>query len=84
MLVGILLGALFLIQPAWSPSDFIKGLGLAIVRQDAEHLPAIDRIALLALMLLGMSIAAWRYGRFRWVIPGLRGIIKHLASGALM
>lgn len=84
MLVGILLGALFLIQPAWSPSAFIRDLGLAIVRQDAGYLPAVDRIALLTMMLLGMGFGAWRYRHFRWVFPGLRDIIKHLASGTLM
>ncbi len=84
MLVGILLGAVFMIQPLWSPSDFIRDLGLAIIRQDPVLLPAIDRVALLLLMFLGMGFGAWRFHRFHWYIPGLRAITKHLFSGTLM
>ncbi len=84
MLVGILAGAIFLLQPAWSPSDFVKDLGLAILRKNPQILPAVDRIAILMVMLLGMSIGAWRYRRFKWLAPNLRGIIKHFSSGILM
>ncbi|MDT8397045.1 MAG: YeeE/YedE thiosulfate transporter family protein [Pseudomonadales bacterium] len=84
MLVGILVGALFLLQPAWSPSDFIRDLGLAIIKHDPEILPALDRVALLLLMLIGMGIGAWRYRRFHWHVPGLQSSLKHLGSGTLM
>jgi len=84
MLVGFLAGALFLIQPAWSPSDFVKDLGLAILRKNPQNLPALDRIIILVVMLLGMSFGAQRYHLFKWEIPSLRGIVKHLASGIFM
>lgn len=84
MLVGILAGAVFLLQPAWSPSDFVKDLGLATVTRNPDQLPAVERIAILALMLIGMGIGAWRYRRFRFVVPGTKQIGKHLFAGLLM
>lgn len=84
MLVGILAGAIFLLQPAWSPSDFVRDLGLAIVHKNSDILPTVDRIAILMFMLLGMAFGAWRYRRFQWVIPTVRAMGKHLISGILM
>lgn len=84
MLIGILIGALFLVQPLWSPSYFVQDLGLAIVHNNSIQLPGLDRIGLLLFMLAGMAIGAWRYHRFHWVIPGFRAAGSHLTSGTLM
>lgn len=83
-LVGFLAGAVFMYQPAWSPSDFVRDTGLAIVRRDTSILPGIDRIGILIFMLMGMALGAWRHRRFRWVWPDLRSMGKHLGSGVLM
>tara|TARA_R110001599_G_scaffold337686_1_gene556205 strand:- start:24925 stop:25872 length:948 start_codon:yes stop_codon:yes gene_type:complete len=83
-LVGVLAGAVFLYQPAWSPSDFVRDLGLAIVKRDAAILPGLDRVGILIFMLLGMALGAWRHRRFRWVWPDVRSVGKHLGSGVLM
>ncbi len=83
-LVGVLAGAVFLYQPAWSPSDFVRDLGLAIVQRDTAILPGFDRDGILTIMLMGMALGAWRYRRFRWVWPDLRSMGKHLGSGVLM
>jgi len=84
MLVGVLAGAVFLYQPAWSPSDFVRDTGLAIVRRDTAILPGIDRLGILIAMLMGMALGAWRHQRFRWVWPDLHSMSKHLGSGVLM
>ena len=84
MLVGILAGAVFMLQPAWSPSDFVRDTGLAVLRNNPQMLPALDRIAILLAMLLGMSIGAWQYGRFKLLGATGIGIVRHLLSGMLM
>lgn len=84
MLVGILAGAVFLLQPAWSPSNFVKDLGLAIVLRNPDVLPVVERIAILAMMLLGMGISAWKYCRFRLIFPGARDVGRHFLAGILM
>lgn len=84
MLVGILAGAVFMLQPAWSPSDFVRDTGLAVLTNNPQMLPTIDRIAILLAMLLGMSIGAWRYGRFRLRGATRIGAVRHFLSGLLM
>jgi len=84
ILVGVLAGLVFLLQPAWSPSDFIRDWGLSIVRKNPDMLPTFDRAAILITMLLGMTLGAWRHRRFHWVIPDYIAIGKHLASGTFM
>lgn len=84
MLVGILAGAVFVLQPAWSPSDFVRDLGVAVLTRNPAKLPAFERIAILAMMLLGMGIAAWRYRRFKILFPDMKGAVKHFTAGTLM
>ncbi len=84
MLVGILAGAVFLLQPAWSPSDFVKDLGLAVITRNPDRLPTVERISILATMLLGMGIAAWRYRRFSIRFPARKEIARHFLAGTLM
>lgn len=82
--VGVLSGVVFLIQPAWSPSDFVRDVGLAMVHADAARLPAIERIVILGTMMLGMAAGAWRYGRFNPVLPSASSVGRHLPAGILM
>jgi len=84
MLVGILAGAVFLLQPAWSPSDFVKDLGAAIVSRKPERLPVVERIAILATMLFGMGIGALKYRRFKITFPDRREVVNHFFAGTLM
>jgi uncharacterized protein len=83
MLVGISAGALFLYEPAWSPSDFVRDAGLSVITGESPY-PSVSRMMILVAMLLGMTIGAWRFGRFRWVLPALGEIGKHLGAGVLM
>jgi len=83
MLVGIFAGALFLYEPAWSPSDFVRDAGLSLMAGNSP-LPSITRALILVSMLLGMTAGAWRFGRFRWVLPASGETGKHLGSGVLM
>lgn len=82
MLVGILAGALFLSEPAWSPSNFVRDTGLTLMTGTSP--PSITRILILLSMLLGMSAGAWRFSRFRWTLPATGEAAKHLGSGLLM
>ncbi len=83
MLVGIFAGALFLYEPAWSPSDFVRDAGLNLITGTSPP-PSLSRALILVTMLLGMTAGAWRFGRFRWVLPAVGEIGKHLGSGLLM
>lgn len=83
MLVGISAGCLFLYEPAWSPSDFVRDAGLNLMTGTSPP-PSFLRALILLSMLLGMTAGAWRFGRFRWVLPAGGEIGKHLGSGLLM
>ncbi len=83
-LVGVLSGAVFLLQPAWSPSDFVRDIGQAIAHADPARLPSVDRIAALASMLLGMAAGAWRHGRFTVRGPTRETLLRHFPAGVLM
>lgn len=83
MLVGISAGCLFLYEPAWSPSDFVRDAGLNLMAGTSAP-PSFSRALILVAMLLGMTAGAWRFGRFRWVLPAAGETGKHLGSGVLM
>ena len=83
MLVGIFAGALFLYEPAWSPSDFVRDAGLNLMGGDSLS-PSILRAMLLVAMLVGMGVGAWRFGRFHWRSPASGDVSKYLGSGVLM
>ena len=83
MLVGIFAGALFLYEPAWSPSDFVRDSGLNLMAGTLPF-PSLSRVLILLAMLLGMTAGAWRFRRFRWVLPAIGETGKHLGSGLLM
>lgn len=84
MLVGVISGALFSLQPEWPPSNFLRDLSLGILHQSTTGLPSIERIWITALMLLGMNIGALYYKKFAWVAVNLHAVAKHLAAGVLM
>ena len=83
MLVGILAGALFLYEPAWSPSDLVRDAGLNLMGGHSP-VPSTLRGILLVAMLVGMGVGAWRFGRFHWRLPGAGDVGKFLGSGVLM
>jgi len=83
MLVGIFAGALFLYEPAWSPSDFVRDAGLKVMGGDSPA-PSILRAMLLVAMLVGMGAGAWRFNRFRWRLPVAGDVSKYLGCGVLM
>lgn len=83
MLVGISAGCLFLYEPAWSPSDFVRNAGLNLMGGDSPA-PSILRAMLLFAMLVGMGVGAWRFDRFHWRLPEVGDVSKYLGSGVLM
>ena len=84
MLVGLLAGALYFMQPHWTPSAFVRDVGLATITRNPELFPTKERSEILAMILIGMTIGAWKYRRFRIFLPNARDIGKHLFAGVLM
>lgn len=84
MLVGVMGGALFVIQPRWSPSDFLRDVGISLLHQSSQELPTPDRILLLAAMLAGMTTAAWREKKVFIFLPHTHEVAKHSLGGILM
>lgn len=83
-LVGVLSGILFLFQPNWSPSDFVRDVALSATHADKTRLPIPERILILATMLLGMFAGAWKYGRFHWAWPTILAARRHFPAGLFM
>lgn len=84
MFVGVISGALFCIQPEWPPSNFLRDLSLGLLRHSTAGLPSIERILIMAVMLLGMAIGALYYKRFAWIPVNFPTAMKHLFAGVLM
>lgn len=84
MVVGVISGALFSMQPEWPPSNFLLDLSLGILHHSTDGLPSIERILIMAMMLLGMNIGALYYRKFAWISVNLHAAVKHLAAGVLM
>ena len=84
MVVGVISGALFGMQPDWPPSNFLHDLSLGILQRSTVVLPSIERILILAVMILGMNIGALYYRKFAWIPASMRDVAKHFTAGVLM
>lgn len=80
MVVGVISGALFGMQPDWPPSNFLHDLSLGILQRSTVVLPSIERILILAAMILGMNIGALYYRKFAWIPANMRDVAKHFAA----
>ena len=56
MLVGVFSGGLFLLEPGWSLSHFIRDLGSAMVTGNSPPQPS--RMLILVVMVLGLTAGA--------------------------
>ena len=68
----------------WSPSDFVKDLGLAILTSNPQLAPSLNRFLILMMMVMGMTVGAWRYNKLKFTLPAPRDVVRHAASGVLM
>ena len=81
--LGLLAGLLFAIEPAWAPSRLLEDATLAFTSADSQW-PSSQRQALMAALLCGMAIAAWRGKTLGWRRASLSGWAMHLTAGLLM
>ena len=84
MLFGVVSGGLFSIQPQWPPSNFLQDLSLGMLELSSAGLPPLERIFIMAMMLLGMNIGALYYKKFAWILVDPGTAVKHLAAGVSM
>lgn len=80
--IGLLVSALFFIEPIWAPSRLVQDLGLSVV--EGKTVPSFYRIELAVMMLIGMwiSVMIYRDKRFRW--PTIPKVIRHSFGGIMM
>ncbi|MDJ0926660.1 MAG: YeeE/YedE thiosulfate transporter family protein [Gammaproteobacteria bacterium] len=81
---GIAAGVLTLVESQWSPSSVITDLSAVLARERGGALPSVYRIGLVLTIVLGMALAAWRGGFFRWRRLRLARVALHLGGGTLM
>ena len=85
MLFGALAGLLFLIEPHWSPSDYVRDVGRALTGGALRmELPGLTRTALIIAVLAGMAYSAVRRGSFAAHRVRIGSALVHLGAGLAM
>jgi len=84
MVIGLLAGLMFLLQPKWPPSDLVQHLASATLHKQADAWPSTDRYLILLALLTGMLVAAWITRRFVWQRIYLQRMVLHLLAGTAM
>ena len=85
MVFGALAGVLFLLEPHWSPSDYVRDVGTALSGDMWRmQLPDLLRTALITCVILGMTASALLRGSFsaKSLRPG--SALIHLIAGIAM
>ena len=82
--IGVMASMVFLVEPKWAPSSFLKDLSLSFWLEKEALLPSWSRIGLLSAMLVGMGCAALISKSFKLVWFTTREAITHLLAGVLM
>ena len=82
--IGLMAGVVFLFEPKWTPSGFLKDISFAIANNSPDNWPAIERSALIGALLGGMITAAIFGSAFRLELVNLKVILRHLFAGTLM
>lgn len=81
---GFLGALLLLIEQRWFPIAIAVDSGYLVSGQSIPVPALVHRIALLATLMLGMTIAAWHMGRFRWHRLHVWQLGRNLVSGLIM
>ncbi|MEZ8082744.1 YeeE/YedE thiosulfate transporter family protein [Enterovibrio norvegicus] len=82
--IGLLGGLVFLYEPHWTPSGLLRSMSLSVWHGDNEKWPEATRFVLVAILILGMFVAAKLTGSFLLRGIAFRSAAKHLAAGCLM
>ncbi|WP_194435405.1 YeeE/YedE thiosulfate transporter family protein [Vibrio fluminensis] len=82
--IGVLGGVVFVYEQHWTPSGLLKAMSWSIWYEDNSHWPTSERFILIAMLLLGMFVAARVTGSFKLKMPTAVLMVKHLLAGILM
>ncbi len=82
--IGLMASLVFLVEPKWTPSSFLKDLSLSFWPNSDSLIPSGQRVALLIALLLGMASAALYKKSFEFMWLSWRDAILHLLAGVLM
>lgn len=82
--IGLLGGLAFLYEPHWTPSGLLRSMSLSTWHSDDAKWPESSRFVLVAILILGMFVAAKLTRSF--LLRGMRfgSGAKHFAAGCLM
>lgn len=81
---GLLGGFLLLIEYRWYPIIVVVDSGELISGQSLPDLSLLYRMALLAMLMLGMGVAAWHMQRFGWHRLRVTLVLRNLVAGIIM
>lgn len=85
MAFGAMAGLLFIIEPHWSPSDYVRDVGNSLTaRMHRAALPDLFRTALISSVIIGMAGCALLRGSFAAQAFRLTHGIVHLGAGIAM
>jgi hypothetical protein len=82
MLFGVLSGALFVLQPRWTPSSLIIDTARSIPGYDG--VPSVTQLLIALMLLLGMFLGARVSETFALALPKLGDVFVHLGAGTMM
>jgi hypothetical protein len=82
MLFGVLSGALFVVQPRWTPSSLIIDIARSIQNHVGE--PSVTQLLIALMLLLGMFLGARVSKTFALARPTMTDVLVHLGAGTMM
>ena len=84
MAFGLLGVLLLLIERRWFPIAVVVDSGYLLSGRSMPVLTVLYRLALLAMLMLGMGIAAWHMQRFGWQRLHVAHVARNLFAGVIM
>ena len=84
LVIGLIAGVVFLIEPKWTPSGLLRGLSLSGLDRGSPNWPSADRFLLFFGLIGGMIAAAVLTRSFSFQIPTMTDVLRHLSAGILM
>lgn len=82
MVLGVCSGLLFLLEGAWTYTNYLRELGVSWVTETG--VPGWHRLALVASLFVGMVVSSVQRGQFKWRGPTFMLGWRNLLGGGLM
>ncbi|WNC70799.1 YeeE/YedE thiosulfate transporter family protein [Thalassotalea psychrophila] len=82
--IGLLAGFLFLYERHWTPSGLLHHVSDALLHNNKQSWPSLERYFLFFALIAGMLIAAWHTKKFELKPISMKAFITHLIAGTLM